>query len=199
MAGATEVLEDALWWWKRPRKTGPRHNLRFRTLETRRGYLDTKRDAGPEDIIYLPPDCCDYSDAQFNMRGVRRMEAKVAAVGATLALVHLPPRQEYEARFVHRDAAPAWQDWRARTANLSYAPRPPDEDFYDFKHPNYRGRALLSAWLVDWLEDGRPKGSPASLSWPIPDYNLPGVPVPPGAGTGKTGDRAEDDDEEQSP
>ena len=176
MKGKTAWLE-ALGTGRKPRKRRAGHHVRFQTVELKDKYLDKKRGDPKNDPIYLDPDCCDLSDAQFNMRGVRRMEALAAARGATLALIHIPPRQEYEAVFVHRDATPAWNRWRAETETLSYAPRPPDNDYYDWKHPNFRGRDLLSPWLVEWLASGRPKGQPASLDWPVPDYNKPGVPV----------------------
>lgn len=185
--GGKSAWVEAVWWLEAPKKKRAGHHVKFQTVELKQKYLDKKRGDPVHDPIYLDPACCDLTDAQFNMRGIRRMEALAAAHGVALALIHIPPRAEYEATFVHRDATPQWDAWRAETPSLSYAPRPPDDDYYDWKHPNFRGRALLSPWLVEWLESGRPKGEPAPLTWPVPDFNQPGVPVDrpaQGAGSG---------------
>ena len=47
---------------------------------------------------------------------------------------------------------------------MVFLPQLPDSHFYDRRHPNFRGRELLSAWLVDWLVDGRPRGAPVQPS-----------------------------------
>lgn len=197
MDGKAKWFRGLLWWGRAPKRSRPRFHTKFRTRRESTDYIESKRRLGPMASIYLTPDCCDFSDEQFNMRGLRRMEARVQPTGATLELIHIPARAEYEGDFVHRDAATAWEAWRASVENLSFAPRPDEGGYYDFKHPNFEGRALLSEWLVGWLESDRPRGTPAALDWPVPGYNQPGVAPP--AGAGLAGDDDDPDADAPSP
>lgn len=194
MEGYAEWIE-AIWWWRLPeeRVTSPHLTHRERKLD--KSFLARKRAAGIADHIYLGPDCCDYSDDQFNMRGLRRFEALAAARGAELALVYLPPRQEYRGTMVHRDAEAAFEAWMQTRPDLGYAPQPPEEGYYDFTHFSPIGRAQLSAWLPEWLSDGRPRGYLPPLRWPVPEENRPGVAPPEWAGQGAQA--APDDPEDE--
>ena len=183
MAGYTRWFE-AVWWLKKPKKRKKSFHLSHRSMSDNQKFLDAARANGIFDPIYLRPDCCDYGPDQLNIRGIARLEDLARERDVTLALIHLPPRQEYQAEFVHRDAAAAFDAWRESRADLSYAPQVPEVGFYDFSHYGPLGRARMSDWLVEWLSDGRPRGYPAPLRWPVPEVNQAGVTPPEAAGGG---------------
>ena len=60
--------------------------------------------------------------------------AFAAERGATLALLSIPTRQEYVARFLPPDVRVEFNDWLAGRDDVVYFPQPEESDYYDWKH-----------------------------------------------------------------
>ena len=112
------------------------------------------------------------------MAGIDGYAALAAERGATLALLSIPTRQEYVARFLPPDVRVEFNDWLAGRDDVVYFPQPEESDYYDWKHPRAEGRAALSARLIEWLADGD-RGSPVPVRWPEPGYNRSARPPQP--------------------
>jgi hypothetical protein len=94
----------------------------------------------------------DESETQFNMQGLQRMRDHCAAAGVDLTLIHIPQRKEYVETFIGPAVRRRWRRWM-RQHDVQRFPQPEEDDYYDMKHPNYRGRAMLSDYMIDWLAD----------------------------------------------
>jgi hypothetical protein len=121
--------------------------FRFWTLEYNPGFgplppAAAKRPLAPEDF--------DWSDAHPNARGLVAMRQKVEARGATLVLVTVPPRPSYVPGRVTKAAWARWQVWLEAQGVRRLAALP-EPDYYDWGHPNYRGRATATAELTAHL------------------------------------------------
>lgn len=103
-------------------------------------------------------DDLDLTPRQFNIQGLERMRAHCSEVGVELVLVDIPPSAFAQWRLQTEAVRDQWASWRAAQPELVYAPQLPEADFYDRRHPNFRGRATLSDWMVDWFTSGRPRG-----------------------------------------
>ena len=164
-------MEGLTRWWlwatqweeKKPKKKRKSFHLTYRTDEVIRN-LRTARRKGEDSPYYLSGDRIDLSDTQFNAQGLERMRAFVAEDGAQLALIDVPPRQEYQATFLDEDVRKMWDAWRADQPEIHYFPQQPEDDYYDMKHPNFRGREALSRYFVSWLSHRR-VGAPTPLDW----------------------------------
>lgn len=106
----------------------------------------------------LTEEVVDLSPRQFNMQGLERLRAHCARVGAPLVLLDIPPSAFAQWRLESAGVREAWDDWTAAQPELVIAPQLEERDFYDRRHPNFRGREKLTAWLVGWLEDGLARG-----------------------------------------
>jgi hypothetical protein len=94
------------------------------------------------------------------------MRAWCAAQGLTLWLVDVPPRQEYAVTFMTDEVRAMWDGWRAAQPDLAYFPQADEDTYYDMKHPDTEGRAMLSEYLVDWLHEPV-RGAPTQARWPL--------------------------------
>ena len=140
-------------------------HLSFKTIETHPN-LRSARSRGEDSPYYLAPEDVDLEPGQFNVDGLIRMRAFAAAHGAALALVDVPPRQEYSQTFMGPEVRAAWDAWRAAQPELVYFPQLPEDDYYDMKHPNFRGRPKVSSTLVQWLQEPF-HGEPTPTRWPL--------------------------------
>ena len=109
----------------------------------------------------LTEELVDYSDDQFNMHGLARLRTHVSASNVELVLFDIPPSAFAQWRFQSPEVRRDWLEWRLAQPELVHLPKLPGSHFYDRRHPNFRGREVYSAWLVDWLTEGRPQGSPS--------------------------------------
>ena len=141
--------------WPAPAR--PRFHFSFHTYERGRAFrnkIPTREFA----VNGLEEGIVDFSDSQVNAAAIQPMRDHVREAGATLHLLDLPPSAWAQWNLQGPQTRAAWDTWRAAQAELVYGPQLPEADFYDRRHPNFRGRATLTAWLVDWLESGRPAG-----------------------------------------
>jgi hypothetical protein len=118
---------------------------------------------GPGHRGYLDPEDLDLSAGQFNLAGMDRMQRHCEGRGATFTLVDIPYAASYQGRSSSPEALAQWDRWRAQTPALVYAPQLQDDQFYDARHPNAQGRLVLSHWLITWLEEGGPRGTPTPI------------------------------------
>jgi hypothetical protein len=95
----------------------------------------------------------DADPEQFNVRGLTMLGEYCEARGVELALVAIPPTDAMSELLVEPGIAPLWGELSAERGIEAW-PKPPDDDYHDFIHPNFRGRAMLSEHMVEWL-DGR--------------------------------------------
>lgn len=109
----------------------------------------------------LTEDVIDFSDQQFNMQGLARLRAHVSKSDVELVLFDIPPSAYAQWRLESPEVRQTWLEWRSAQPEMVHLPQLPDSHFYDRRHPNFRGREVLSTWLVDWLTEGRPQGSPS--------------------------------------
>lgn len=107
----------------------------------------------------LTAELVDYGPRQFNVQGLERLRSWAAAAEVELVLLDIPPSAFAQWRLESPEVRRAWAEWRRAQPDLVHAPQLPDSAFYDRRHPNFRGRAQLSAWLVEWLATGRPRGT----------------------------------------
>lgn len=151
-----EDMVNAWWEWvnaplyglPRPRKVS--RFVTFRQTEEHANLAEA-RAQGEESYNHVSPDETDWSETQFNAAGIARMRAFAAARGANFTLVDIPPRQEYVRDFLHPEVRAQWTAWKAAQPDLVYFPQLPEDDFYDLRHPNFRGRARMNEVLVEWL------------------------------------------------
>jgi len=136
--------------WKLPRKKRRSMHTRFRTLKEHR-KLDVVRKKGAQSRNFIRATDLDLSDDQFNMQGVFRMRAAATDLGVDLVLIDVPQRQEYRDLYLEAGVWERWSAWMDAQPDLVHFPQPEDENFYDMKHPNKRGRHQLSTHLVHWL------------------------------------------------
>lgn len=137
-------------WDGLPRRKTRHYTLTFHKFEA--DLTDDETEGGPESEWYLGPEDIDLSEGQFNVMGLRRMEQRCAERGATLVLADIPPRERYVRDYMAPEVAELWQAWRDARPDLLRFPQLPDADYYDMKHPNFRGRQTLSAALIGWLQ-----------------------------------------------
>ena len=146
-----DFMDGLTEWWVSaleggPQKSKPGFHTRFHRFERiPRGKV------GSENPNYFPAEDIDLSSEQFNQQGLQRMRQITAERGAELVLIDIPPQQQYTAEMIHPTAHAAWIAWRTQN-NIDIWPQLPEADFYDLKHPNFRGRDTLSAYIVEWLK-----------------------------------------------
>ena len=78
------------------------------------------------------------------------MRQFTAERGVELVLIDIPPQQQYTAEMIHPTAHAL--DSVANPKYRHLASRCQRQTFYDLKHPNFRGRDTLSAYIVEWLK-----------------------------------------------
>jgi len=107
----------------------------------------------------LTADVVDLSDRQFNMQGMASLRAISEQYGTPLVLLDIPPSAFAQWRLESEAVRDMWDAWTAAQPELVIAPQLAERDYYDRRHPNFRGREKLSAWLVEWIEAGAQVGS----------------------------------------
>lgn len=152
--------EDGMEGWEQwleaprdgvPNKRKRHYTLTFHTREVRATWnqalpLDERHPS------YLAPQDVDLSEGQFNLQGLARIRALCEERGARLAILDIPPRRTFTEHLMAPEVRLQWESWRDAQPELARFPQIPDNGYYDMKHPNFRGRAILSASLVGWLD-----------------------------------------------
>jgi len=142
-----------------PTPAASRYHFRFHSYE--RGRAFRKRVPTKEfEVNGLEDGIVDFSSDQLNAAAIAPMRQQVADAGALLRLLDIPPSAFAQWRLQGPETRAAWDTWREAQPDLVYAPQLPEADFYDRRHPNFRGRETLTRWLVEWLESDMPAGSP---------------------------------------
>ena len=145
------------WWaWLQAPFFGapkPETSSRLLTYQDREIHpqLETARALGEDSRNFIKPEDVDYGPDQINVAGLARFRAFCAEHQARLILLDIPPRREYFRDFLAPEVAAGWSRWKAAQPEILYFPQLPDEDYYDLRHPNFRGRALQNQTLIDWL------------------------------------------------
>ena len=165
MAGQISWVEDRLAG-KKPRAAKPFFHLKYRSVET----MSRSGTPGPKHGMHIAADELDFGPTQFNIDGLTEMRTLCEATKTDLYLLNIPQRQEYMAELVHDDAREAWEEWRDAQPEMQHFPQLDEDNYYDFTHPNFRGRNVLTNYLIDWLANPT-TGSPPTLTWAVPDYN----------------------------
>jgi len=137
---------------KVPRKRRKSMHTRFKSVEEHK-KLELVRDKGLASKNTLEAEDLDLSPQQFNMQGIDRMRTMCQELGVDLVLVDVPQRQEYRDLYLEPEVQARWAAWMTEQPDLLHFPQLPDGDYYDMKHPNFRGRSQLSVLLVQWLMD----------------------------------------------
>lgn len=153
-----EPARDGLEAWRRHLLEGGRRPVvppsrarsRMRTLEREAGYVPP--DPGePLDQRWT----LDLSDAQINLAALRRLREVVHARGAELVGVQVPFRPVlYGTRISHHTARMVRERLPAEVDRFVPLPAQPDDDYYDHRHPNARGRQAYTHALAAALTAG---------------------------------------------
>jgi len=177
--GITEFITH-LPFGELPKAPGPKVHFRFHTYERGRAFRRgvPKREL---EVNGLEEGIVDFSHNQVNAAALAPMRSRVARAGATFRLLDIPPSAYAQWRLQGPITRGQWDDWRSEQPELAYGPQLPDADFYDRRHPNFRGRATFTTWLVDWIEADMPRGEPTrppeDTIDPWPWAAGPGAPV----------------------
>ena len=151
MAGMARWAEGFVHKQRAPKLSKGLNHLRWRKPRKR----DKKRteDIEEESIEHRFMDLADLdlSDAHVNMAGLADFRRITAEAGVELAIVEHPGRPRFKELFTSQDALDAWDEWWDAQEDTVRFPQPSDEGFYDMTHPGPKGRALLSAYLVEWV------------------------------------------------
>ena len=143
MDGLTAWLVSALEG--KPKRSKAGFHTRFHQFER-----IPRAKVGSENPNYFPAEDVDFSVDQFNQQGIVRMRELTENRGAELHLIDIPPQRQYTSEMIHPTAQAEWIKWRSQQ-DIEVWPQLPEEDFYDLKHPNFRGRKALSLKMVEWL------------------------------------------------
>lgn len=154
---------SVVWFGRPPKKMRPGRHLTYRDLESAR-WLKRQRKQGEDSPNHMSIDDVDLSASQFNVAGLEEMRRRTDALGATLLLIDVPYRQELAINFNTPAVRERWSEWRALQPELSFFPQLPEDHYYDLRHPNSAGRAALTRYLLDWMEE-TPRGRPTPPFW----------------------------------
>lgn len=132
-------------------KTNSVHT-RFHTSETRAGFKKWRVSARTREQRLHRVEDWDDSQAQFNVQGLAALRARCAEAEVELALIGIPPTDAMSEELVEPGIDALWSALMEREG-IEPWPKPPDADYHDFIHPNFRGRAMLSEHFVEWMAE----------------------------------------------
>jgi hypothetical protein len=138
-------------WRKPPKLKKSSIHLRFRP-KIKLNKVDSMAENSEAFRNHMRPGDLDLSPAQYNLQGLADLRSLVADAGAELVLFEHPGRRQYRQIYIAPEVVSEWYEWWWGQPEVIDLPHPDDESFYDMKHPNRDGRALLTAYLADWLE-----------------------------------------------
>ena len=143
-----------------PKKRHPRVFYRFSKRERASIFASGVPDWEIERNL-LTVDTIDLSPRQFNIQGLERLRVWATEAAVELVLLHIPPSAYAQWNLETPAARDAYAEWLHAQPEMVFAPQLLDRDFYDRRHPNFRGREKLSTWLADWVDSDRPRGTHA--------------------------------------
>jgi len=167
----TDTMDGLVRWGeslvvgRTPRAKRPGVYYRFHRWE-RAGVFKHGPPSWEVERNLLTEDVVDLSPRQFNMQGLERLRGHCDTIGVPLVLLDIPPSAFAQWRLETPGVWAVWEAWTVAQPELVIAPQLEERDFYDRRHPNFRGRKKLSRWLVEWLEDGVARG-------PLPRHRAP--------------------------
>ncbi len=138
-------------WGKPPKVKKSSIHLRFRP-KMKLNKVESMAENSEAFRNHMRPGDLDLSPAQYNLQGLADLRSLVADAGAELVLFEHPGRRQYRQIYIAPEVVSEWYEWWWEQPEVIDLPHPDDESFYDMKHPNRDGRALLTAYLADWLE-----------------------------------------------
>ena len=150
MEGWYNLLNSVFWREEAKRPHGS-HHLRFRSRQKLKVVDDMLSDDG-RFRNHMNPGDLDTSDEQFNLQGLKTFRKLTSEAGVELVLIEHPGRRKYREVYIHPDVQTEWEEWWASQPEAVIFPQPDEDSFYDTKHPNTKGRSLLTSYLVDWIE-----------------------------------------------
>lgn len=162
MAGQASWF-TALWWMAPPDRERPGQAFNARKTTTV-GWLDRRRDNSWSNFERITPERLDWSADQFHISGVAQLRAFAASNAVSLSLVDIPPRQELQVALVDPAARAEWLAWLAAQPEVSHFPQLDEDQYYDLRHPNPAGRAVLTDYILEWIAY-TPRGEPSALTW----------------------------------
>ena len=162
MAGQASWF-TALWWMSPPKKERPGQAFSARKT-TIVGWLENRRTNNWSNREPITLERLDWTEDQFHIHGIETLRAFAAANEVSLSLIDIPPRQEFQVMLITPEARAAWQAWLAEQPEVSHFPQLAEAQYYDFRHPNPAGRAVLTDHITGWLAD-TPRGEPTPLTW----------------------------------
>jgi hypothetical protein len=163
-----EHLDGLVRWLRSPLDGIPTRRtrsvlVRFHTWEVNPA-IERVRSMGDDSRNYLSAGELDLDPGQFNIDGIQRLRELCAGVGVELVLADIPPRQEYMITYVEPEVREAWWAWLDEQSEVMHFPQLPEEDYYDMRHPNFRGREAHTRYLARWLKTPV-RGEAEVLDW----------------------------------
>ena len=150
--GMNRWLYSWLYKGRAPKRPSGRNHTRF-MRPGKKGRLETD-ELETEAIVhrFMGLDDLDLSPEQFNVQGLEDFRRITAEAGAELVLFEHTGRIAFQEKLVSAEVLARWDDWLDSQPELYRFPQPPENGFYDMQHPGPRGRAMLTAYLADWLD-----------------------------------------------
>lgn len=150
----------------KPRKSRAKHHLTHRRTEFEKNIR-----TDIESKYYTAKDGFDFSEKQFNIHGLTKMESICNEHDVRFILFYIPPRQQYLAEMVHQESREEYEKFLENLDyDLYYLPQLPENDYYDLTHPNFRGRKSHNEYFLDWVTNPQ-HGKFPDVTWEIPEYN----------------------------
>ena len=139
-------------WWAHlvvleiPKKKIPRHHTTHRKIEA---IEKRKNKPGKKNKDYFSAKNISFSQDQINIKGIQRYREVAAEKNVQLILLYLPGSKTYREETLHPKLTEAWNIWSKGQAEFEYFPPLKEMEYYDSKHPNFKGRKIYSRLLVD--------------------------------------------------
>jgi len=149
MDGWTEWL-NAPFYGEAPTEPKGRRHLEFRR-KTKLKRTQKMVDESETFRNHMRSGDLDLHPTQYNIEALSDFREIVESAGATLVLFEHVGRTIYKDIYLDDDIERDWNRWFAAQPEAIQFPVPPDDGYYDMKHPNAKGRAVLTAYLVDWV------------------------------------------------
>jgi len=155
MRGMIRWMEALVHDQRAPKKRRGLNHLKWRTPRKR----DKKRTEDLEEEAiehrFMGASDLDLSAAQLNMAGLEDFRRITASAGVQFTIIEHPGRPSFREIFVSEEALNLWDAWFDAQTDTVHFPQPPEDGFYDMTHPGPKGRAMLSAYLVEWVAHQR--------------------------------------------
>lgn len=155
MRGMTRWMKALVHDQRSPKKNSGLNHLKWKTPRKRQKRRTEDFEEETIEHRFLDASGLDLSAGQLNIAAIEDFRRITASAGAQFAIIEHPGRPSFREIFVSEEAFSQWEAWFDTQKDTVRFPQPPEDGFYDMTHPGPKGRAMLSAYLVDWVAHRR--------------------------------------------